>query len=269
MRAAAGAIWPCLVVALGVSPVTDGSVRAEGSDLVSHRAVYTLSLASTRVANIVAALSGRMAIEVVDVCDGWTLEQRIGLRIVSPDGSEVDSYTSFTSWESKDGTQFRFEQATKRDGVTIEELSGRAVLEPGKPGVAHLTKPKEMEIPLPAGTLFPTRHTELLIDRALAGGNHFLGVVFDGSTVDNPNKVSVFIGSPATYPALGNGTGTRIGWPIRVAFFSLKQNTPEPDIEIGLILQADGVAREIDLDYQGFTIHGELDSYEPLTPPNC
>ncbi len=269
MRAAAGAIWPCLVLALGVLPVADGSVRAEGAELVSHRAVYTLSLASTRVANSIAALSGRMAIEVVDVCDGWTLEQRIGLRIASSEGPEVASYTSFTSWESKDGTQFRFAQATKQGGVTVEELSGRAVMEPGKPGVAHFTKPEEMEIPLPAGTLFPTRHTELLIDRALAGENHFLGVVFDGTSVDNPNKVSAFIGSPETYPAPGDGTGTRTGWPIRVAFFSLKRNTPEPDIEIGLILQADGVAREIDLDYQGFTIHGELDSYESLAPPNC
>ncbi len=165
MRAAARAIWPCLALALGASVAADGAARAEIPSLASHRAVYKLALAS--VANGIAGLSGRMAIEIVDVCDGWTLEQRIGLRIVSPDGPELESYTSFTSWEAKDGTQFRFEQETKRNGVTVEELGGRVELEPGKAGVAKFTKPEEIELPLPAGTLFPSRHTALLIERAL------------------------------------------------------------------------------------------------------
>ncbi len=278
MRAAAGAIWPCLALALGAFVVADGAARAEVSSLASHRAVYKLALASGTVANGIAALSGRLAIEIVDVCDGWTLDQRIGLKIVSPGGPEFGSFTSFTSWEAKDGTQFRFEQETKtfrfdqgsnRNRVTVEELSGKAELEPGKAGVARLTKPREIELPLPAGTLFPSRHTALLIDRALAGEKHFLGVVFDGSTLDNPNQVSVFIGEPETLPGLVDGADPQTAWPIRVAFFNLKRKTPEPDIEIGLILQADGVAREVDLDYQGFSIHGALESYEPLTPPNC
>jgi hypothetical protein len=269
MRIAAGVIWLCIALVLVVPPVADGATRAGGVDLVSHRAVYSLALDSTRSGSTITDLRGRMAFEIIDVCDGWTFDQRIGLRITDANVPEFDSYTSSTGWESKDGTQFRFEQETKRDGVTIEELSGRAELEPGKTGIARRVKPEEMEIPLPAGTLFPTRHTALLIERALAGENHFLGVLFDGSTLDNPNKVSAFIGAPTELPALVEGDDPVTAWPVRVAFFSLRQNTPEPDIEIGIILQADGVAREIDFDYQGFTIHSELESYTPLSAVDC
>ena len=82
-------------------------------------------------------------------------------------------------------------------------------------------------------------------------------------------SVSAFIGAPKKLPGLVDGADPQTAWPVRIAFFDLKRKTPEPEIEIGLILQADGVARELDLDYRGFTIHGDLESFEPLTPPNC
>ncbi len=255
-----------LVLALSALLAIAGAARA---DLVSHRALYKLTLGSSGSASTVADLNGRMALELVDVCDGWTLGQRIVLDVVRPDGQEFRSYTSFTSWESKDGTRFRFAQQTKHNGQTIEEMSGRAVVDPVKGGVAYLTKPEEIEIPLPGGTLFPTRHTALLIARAQAGERHFLGVVFDGTTLDNPNKVSVFIGAPAQLPGLVEGAGPLTAWPVRVAFFALERKSPEPDIEIGMMLQADGVARDVDLDYQAFTVHGELETFEPLPPLSC
>ena len=266
MRTIVRTIWLNLALAASAVAVVDGAAWA---DLASHRAVYAMTLASTRSAGEVTDLSGKMALEFVDVCDGWTVEQRIALLMVNPDGREARSYTSFVSWEAKDGTRFRFEQQTLLDGKTIEEISGHAVLEPAKGGFAYLTKPEKIEIPLPRGTLFPSRHTVQLIARAQAGEGHFLALVFDGSTLENPNQVSAFIGAPATLKGLGDGDGEQTAWPIRVAFFGLKRQTPEPDIEIALMLQADGVAREVDLDYQGFTIHGELASFESLPPMKC
>ncbi len=266
MRAMPSRVPFRLAVTFAACLVLPGAARA---DLVSHRAVYTMSLVSTTVRGDVAQLYGRMAIRVTDVCDGWTLDQRIAFRIVGFSGIEIDSYTSFTSWESKDGNSFRFEQETRRDGDTIEELSGRAELTGERGGVARLTKPTELRIALPPGTVFPTRHTEQLIDRAKAGAVHFSRIVFDGSTLDNPNQVSAFIGPPAMLPGFAADAEPQTAWPVRLAFFSLQTVRSEPDVEIGLLLQADGVAREVEIDYGDFKVRGELDTLELLSPVQC
>ena len=91
--------------------------RAQSQDLVSHRAIYTMTLKSATQASDIADLNGQMFIEVADVCDGWTLEQRIALTIADFDGGVVHTYTSFVSWESKDGHRFSFEQQTRQDGI--------------------------------------------------------------------------------------------------------------------------------------------------------
>ena len=44
--------------------------------LAAHRALYKLSLASTRGGREVTGASGTMGYEVSDVCDGWASRQR-------------------------------------------------------------------------------------------------------------------------------------------------------------------------------------------------
>ena len=266
MRAIARTIPLHLAAAVTALLVAGGAARAE---LASHRAIYSMTLAWAGYGSDVVEVSGQMVIEVADVCDGWTLEQRTARRFVNSDGDEFHAFSTFASWESKDGTRFRFVQKTRHDGETIEEFSGRAVKAGAKGGVAYLTKPKEFEIPLPPGTLFPFEHTAQLLARAMAGETHFVRVVFDGSTLDNPNRVSAFIGRRTKVPGLTEGSGPQTAWPIRLAFFPLRRATPEPDVEIGLSLQADGIARELDLDYGNFRIHAELDEIELLETVRC
>jgi len=42
-----------------------------------------------------------------------------------------------------------------------------------------------------------------------------------------------------------------------------------PEVEISMLLQDDGVARSVDLDYGDFTIHGELIEFEVIAPKDC
>ncbi len=255
----------CLVAAL-VPLALAGSARA---DLASHRAIYTMTLSSSGQGSEIAHLDGKMLLESADACDGWTLDQKIALRVVDSDGTEVRSTTSFTSWEAKDGSRFRFEQETRRNGTTIEILSGHADVTTDEGGAAYLTKPEAMRIDLPPGTVFPSKHTEQLIERAEAGDRLFFAIVFDGSTVDNPNRVSAFISTQREAPSLVDGKKTTLVWPVRLAFFPMDDGSAEPDVEIGLWLQADGVARKVELDYGSFVIHGELDEFEMLAPIAC
>lgn len=242
---------------------------ANAAQMESHQVLYTMSLQSSIRASYVAQLDGRMAIEIVDACDGWTIEQRVALNITTSKGDEIASCTSFTSWESDDGQHFRFEQQTRQGNVVIDELGGDARLHGGEGGVAELTKPEAMNIALPPGTVFPNIHTELLIASAEAGETFFNRTVFDGTSVDNPNHVTAFIGKQIAGPQLPMDDKAPLVWPVRLAFFQLNTQNPEPDVEISLLLEANGVTRAIELDYGGLVIDGRLAELELLAPIDC
>ena len=239
------------------------------ADLASHRALYTMRLHSSDAASEIAALEGRMSLKLVEVCDGWTTEQRTVLRIVDSAGGEILTYTSFLSWESKDGDRFRFQQETRHDGNMVEEIKGEATLDGDAGGSARLTRPENVNLVLPPGTMFPMRHTEDVIAEARAGTTHVLRTVFDGSTLDNPNDISAFI-IPVTethdVPGLARASQT---WRMRLAFFPVGVQAVKPDVEIGLVMRDDGIALEIRWDYEGFAVMGTLDSIEILTGESC
>ena len=257
-----------LVVAAGCLAMV-AVASADAAQMVSHRALYTMSLQSSNRASDVAQIDGQMAIEIVDACDGWTLEQRVALVITTFGGDEVTSYTSLTSWESEDGQLYRFEQQTRQDNVTIDDLSGDARLDGDQGGVAKLRKPDVIEISLPPGTVFPNRHMELLIASAEAGERFFNRVVFDGTSVDNPYYVTSFIGTQIAGPQLPVDDQAPEVWPVRLAFFQIVAQDTEPDVETEWLLEANGVTRAIELDYGSFVIDGRLDVLELLAPIDC
>ena len=114
-----------MLAGLAVVLTTAAFGAAAYADLVSHRAFYEMSLVTARYGSDIAALKGKMVLEVVDTCDGWTLDQRIALSIYDPRGSELNSYISFASWESKDGSRFSFRQQTRFGDHVVEDLSQR------------------------------------------------------------------------------------------------------------------------------------------------
>ena len=237
-------------------------------ELLAHRAFYHMTLGTADESSDIHDVSGRMSVEVVDACDGWTVDQRIALEVISGPGQAVKSYSSFLSWESKSGDQFRFRQKTWRNGELAESVSGQAELSRSGGGTAIFKHPESQELKLPPGTLFPTQHTLMVIDHARVGQKFFTRTVFDGSTIDNPSIVSAFIG-----PATASNRKTKRGlprkhWPVRFAYFSTLEIVSEPEFELGVRIGADGVADSVDIDYGDFTIHGELEEIQSV-PPNC
>ena len=260
---------PNLLAGLAVVLTTVAGGAAAHADLVSHRAFYEMSLLSARYGSDIAALKGKMVLQVVDTCDGWTLDQRIALTISDPKGGELNSYITFASWESKDGSRFSFRQQTRFGDHLVEESSGRAELDASTGGTAYYTKPEEIEIVLPPGTVFPTRHTDRVIEGAMAGESQVAVIVFDGSSLDNPSNVYAFIVPPREMAELAEGEGPRMTWPIYLAFFPMTKASAVPEVEIGMLLQDDGVARSVDLDHGDFAIHGELLEFEVIAPKDC
>jgi hypothetical protein len=241
-------------------------------DVAPHRAVYVMTLASAKSASQVVSARGLLSFEWGDSCDGWTIEQRYKLQLSFAQQVEVEITTNYITWESKDGTLYRFKVRKTKNGKPEEEVSGEAQLEgPGKAGAADFRLPKKNAMTLPPGTLFPTQHTIVLLERALAGERMVPRFVFDGATPEGAANVSALIGRPLP-PAADDAQSfmKRPGWYMRLAYFGAdKKDSAEPDYEIGMDLQDNGIARAIRLDYSDFSIKGTLEKVELLPKPAC
>src|SRR5579859_384551 len=159
---------------------------------------YKMSLASSKSGSGVTAASGAMSYKFGDSCDGWIVENKTALSFAYSDGAPVSTTWDFVTWESKDGLHYRFRVRSTKDGVVNEEIDGTADLEgKGKGGVAKFTLPEAKTLKLPAGTLFPTEHTERMIELAQAGEHMAERTLFDGTGTDNTFAVSALIGKAA------------------------------------------------------------------------
>jgi hypothetical protein len=246
---------------------------AAAAEIAPHRALYQMTLGSTKGETGVASASGTMAYQWGEACDGWTVEQRYRLKMGYSEQADVDIASNFVTWESKDGLRYRFNQKETRNGEGGEGVHGEAHLDgPGKGGAAEFASPEQKTITLPPGTLFPSAHTILLIDKAKAGENFLSKQIFDGSTEETAVLVSGVIGpkvDPDPDAAKKNPLLNRPGWRVRLAFFPADQAAEKPEYELGMVLLDNGVSREMTIDYGDYTIKAKLDDIEALPKPGC
>jgi hypothetical protein len=249
---------------------------AQTAELAPHRAAYVLSLGTAK-SGAVVAVEGAMTVDWQETCDGWTMAQRMRFQISDADGEAVDNDISFSSWEARDGSAYRFTMRTMTDGETTDELRGGATLAGrGRGGKAVFTSPADEVVELPPGTLFPTQHTLLLIDQARAGARSWARPVFDGATIDGAMEVNAAIGAQLqrTPPDAGAGIAASLvevpSWRVRLAFFRTDDpGASEPEYETELRLYANGVGSDFVFDYPEFTIRARLEKLEPVPRPRC
>ncbi|WP_348771416.1 cell envelope integrity EipB family protein [Azospirillum sp. SYSU D00513] len=241
-----------------------------------HRAVYAMSLMSARNGSNVSNVSGQMSFEWDDACDGWTTEQRFQLRFAYAEGEEMNMTTHYVTWEAKDGSRYRFNVRKTMNGEGDEEVSGTAQLSKDGTGKAAFTKPEAKQIPLPAGTMFPSAHTLAILDKAQEGENFFTRTIFDGAEDEGVTEVSAVIGKPAqpnqtTRDKAGNALKLdgQTSLPVRMAFFPSDSDSAQPEYEMGLHLLRNGIAESMQIDYGDFAVKGVLESLEPLPRTGC
>ncbi len=243
-----------------------------------HRAAYSFKLKSSRSDSRVVDIKGGMTYEIVDNCDGWTVNQTIVLSLFDQRNRAVRSVTSYSSWESKDGRRFRFNTRTTRNGKLSERYRGTATLKgDGSGGVAVFTLPKKKRMKLPPKSIFPTAHTELVMRRAKEGGAIIWRILFDGTTNDGPYGVSAVIGKARTGGAGKQGKiqkmlgslGKQKYWPIKLAFFPSNSQAPEPEYELSVGMYRNSIARWLVMDYGSFVIDAKLAKIEFLPKASC
>ncbi len=249
-------------------------VTSASAQIASHRAAYKLSLGNGKSSGI-TALEGAMYIDWHEACEGWTISQRMRFQLFDNTGQEIDNDISFSSWEAKDGLNYRFTLRTLRDGEVAEELRGSAKLDgPGKGGQAVFSEPENEVIALPPGTIFPTEHSILLLEKAQAGDKIFARQVFDGATLDGALEINALVVGklPPQKPASAKIAADLVkgaAWRMRMAFFKVGDPSAEPEYETSMHVFDNGVGLDFIFDYRDFSIKATLEQLEALPKPRC
>ncbi len=243
--------------------------QAQPIHLAAHRATYNLMLDDARGGDV-TGVSGTMAYEVTDACDGWAVRQRLDMTLSNRDGQDVKMVSDYLTWESKDGTQLRFHMKQTTNASTTEQVEGEASLAaPGGAGEIHYSMPADKTLPLPTGTLFPMAHTAAILTAAQDGKKFLTLPLFDGTGDDGAQNTSVFISSwtgpsAAPYPELALLPSGRV----RVAFFPRKDTATSPDYEVGMRYWSNGVADDLNMDFIDFVVAGKLTTFS-MPPTHC
>jgi hypothetical protein len=140
---------------------------AAAPNLLSHRAQYDVTLASTRPGGVVA-MHGRTVLEFRDVCTGWTTTQRFISDMSDSKGSDVHTDFTVSSSEDKEGRIIRFKIRNLVNGRTTQRFEGTGTLAAAG-GEVRLTSPAGQHFTLPTGTLLPTQHTLAVLRAAMEG----------------------------------------------------------------------------------------------------
>lgn len=242
-----------------------------------HKAFYKMSMGKTKQGSSLQDVTGTMAFDWSDMCDSWAQQQHINFRFFYVDGSSSQTKSTIMTSESKDGSDFTFYVKRKGDAEEDETLRGRAQIT-ATGGSAKFSLPaKAKDMALPSGTVFPTKHVLLMIEKAEAGEKLFARQVFDGAEKGGAGEISTFIGArkgravkgEVADALLNNPLLEGAAWPMRLAFYEPESKQSEPDYEMDMLMQANGIARSINIDYGEFQIIGRLAKVEKTKRLSC
>lgn len=246
---------------------------APAASFAPHRAIYDLSLRSAERDSGIVAVSGEMAMAFAESCEGWTMEYRSAFEIGVGGEDAIRVLTNVTSWESRDGLEYRFNVRNLTSGQGEERIEGTARISgPGKAGIARYEKPANHTVQLPAGTLFPTAHTEAVLRAAGPVSASIRRYVFDGYDGEGLYDVNAVVGAPIAAlpqrPVLAPLAGLR-AWPAQIAFYRSGAAIAEPDHEVGLRLYENGVGDDMTIDFGRFKVLARLRSLDLDARPRC
>lgn len=244
------------------------------AELASHRALYGMTLHFARSGSEISSVVGKMAVEWSRTCAGWTFEHQSLIDVTFNVRDPVRLSTNATSWESLDGLQYRFSIRNLTNGKVTERVEGVAQLvASGGPGRVTFTAPKGRTMKLPAGTMFPARHSVELIALAARAPTMVTRTVFDGMSFDGAFQLSAALGAPVTRGADGGkelqALAGRRYWPVQLAFFPVASPAAAPEHEVGMHMYDNGISDELLVSFGEFTVRARLSKLEILKPRVC
>ncbi len=263
----------------GFARSAEAFAAKEPIKLTPHRAVYEMTLDDARSASGITGIDGRMVFEFSgSQCDGYTLNMRMVTQMTDSQGQTNLTDLRSSSWEQGNGQKFRFQSAQYLNDKLGDITMGRAVRNPPDRTVqVRLSQPNRAELNLSGQVLFPTQHSLALLDAARDGERLLQAQIYDGSEKGKRvYETTAFIGKPVgagteqlEVSAKEKGLAELISWPVSIGYFEPKAGDLTPSYQIDFRLYANGVSRELLIDYGDFSIHGTLTSLEYLKDEAC
>ncbi len=255
-----------------VAAVTMLASAQAASIIAPHRALYQLTIGRVDANSETRNVSGAMSFAWLDECEHWFTEQRLDADFDLRDDETLRLTNTFRTWEQKDNTRYRFEITEKVNGQMIRQSGGRALRGDDGQVSVDLKSTGEDNNPstLPPSVLFPTQHMLAVIAQMADGPGTLLATLFDGTEDAAPNVVNAVIGARAPpNPPDGNAIDQTLlqqglGVRVRLAFFADAVTAEVPEIELGLVLQPNGIARTVDFHYADFSLLGTLTGLEAV-----
>lgn len=273
------AVSSVAMLAGGLGRPAEAFAGKEPVKLTPHRAVYEVTLDDARSASGITGIDGRMVFEFSgSECNGYTLNMRMVTQMTDSQGQTNMTDLRSSTWEQGNGEKFRFQSAQYLNDKLGDVTMGRATRNPDTAVQVKLSQPSHAELNLSGKVLFPTQHSIALMNAALEGDALLQAQIYDGS--EKGQKVyetTAFIGKPVAAgtedkieaPAKEKGLGGMVSWPVSIGYFESKGGDLTPSYQIDFRLYANGVSRELLIDYGDFTVHGTLTSLEYLKPAEC
>ena len=249
------------------------ATQASAVQFLPHRATYELKAKDGGGFGQAAGALGVLSYELSDGCDGWTVNQKAGIKLIGAEGGEHAFDWSQSTWEAKDGGGLRYSIREAKDGELLSQRRGEVSFPAmGAPGTLTTELPERKETTI-EGALLPMAHSSAIMEQAEAGSPVFIATVFDPSLADHPVQISAVITSPATnwqgkgeiFPALKNQPSRRVD----LAFFIENMPDGAPDFEQSLRVYDNGVVGELTFEFAGLQVEGVLRKLEVLPSDDC
>lgn len=273
LRAVAAASLLLLMTEANAAPV---------ADLAPHRAIYDMSLRNTVAGSNVSEIRGRLVFDFGgSPCAGYSLKSRMVTEVVDRDGKATLTDLRSSTWEHAAGEKFRFNSSQYLDRRLSDRLEGTAERKAAGAVDVMIDKPNRLKLKFNGQPLFPTQHSVAILDAARQGITVVQANVYDGSEKgDKLYETTTFIGKPvAPGPSAPTGVANAekldelVSWPVTISYFERSQTARKdeglPAYELSFRLFANGVSRDLLIDYGSFSIKGVLSRIDFREPAEC
>ena len=264
-------VWPQYNAAQA-SPLTS-------SKLAGHKAVYEIHMTGNKIGSQVIGVNGKLLYSARPSCDGWITDHQFLLTYEYTGTPRVDVDTKLASFETYDGSKMTFSSIRRSNGEILERIRGSAELpqEKKNQGAVRYVAPEDISYDLSSGTLFPIAHTQELIAAAEAGKKVFHANVFDGGEGKGADEINAIIGRAFVPLQTTKNPAKNIdakllavpGWDVRLAVFPVEQSDSNADYELNMTLLANGVIKDMNIDYHDFTVSQKLVALEKINAEKC
>lgn len=252
--------------------------------LAPHRAIYDLKLSKSSGSRGIQAVRGRIVYDFSgNACDGYELHFRQVSELDSGEGKAALSDLRSTTWEDGAAKTFRFNSENKLNDKQTDAVDGSAERTASAVAI-NLTKPKSRKFTVPVNAVFPTEHMRRILLAARDGKTILEFPVYDGSETGAKlyNTLTVVGRAIESGQKPVADAGAKIAemtklvrWPVTISYFEQKDEKAErsgeqtPVYAITFELYENGISRALILDYNDFTITGELSSLEMKKEKPC